>query len=140
MGEGGAAGVQDSGGHPTPVDGGEESFYDRELSAKPTKRLPGENMHVVGPTTETVIYSVSQVVSLYFSCQILGFDVILDEKLHPFLLEVNAHPSLRVDFEQPLGPGRVEYVPSPVDLEIKLPVVRDTLTIIGGKIRRWVGL
>lgn len=62
----------------------------------------------------------------------------MDEKLRPFLLEVNAHPSLRVDFEQPVRPGVVEYVPSPVDLEIKLPVVRDTLTIIGRKIR-WGG-
>ena len=73
-----------------------------------------------------------------FLSQILGFDILLDEKLRPFLLEVNAHPSLRVDFEQPVRPGVVEYVPSPVDLAIKLPVVRDTLTIIGRKIR-WGG-
>lgn len=68
--------------------------------------------------------------------QVLGIDILLDHRLRPHLLEVNAHPSLRVDFEQPVRPGVVEYVPSPVDMEIKLPVVKDTLRIIGSKIMR----
>lgn len=69
--------------------------------------------------------------------KVLGFDILLDHKLTPHLLEVNAHPSLRVDFEQPVSPGVTEYVPSPVDMEIKLPAVKDTLRIIAAKIRKY---
>ena len=70
--------------------------------------------------------------------QLLGIDVLIDRKLHPHLLEVNAHPSLRVDFEQPVKPGVVEYVPSPVDMAIKLPVVRDSLKIIAAKLKGYI--
>ena len=68
--------------------------------------------------------------------QLLGFDVLLDSQLSPHLLEVNALPSLRVDAEREVRPGVVEYLPSPVDMDIKLPVVRDTLRVIGNKIRQ----
>ena len=71
-------------------------------------------------------------VSLAF--QVLGFDILVDHKLNPHLLEVNAYPSLRVDFEQQVRPGVAEYVPSAVDMSIKLPVVKDTLRIIGAKL------
>ena len=70
--------------------------------------------------------------------QLLGVDILLDHKLRPHLLEINAHPSLRVDFEQPKSPGVVSYVPSPVDMAIKLPVVKDTLRIIAAKMKRYV--
>lgn len=69
--------------------------------------------------------------------QVLGFDVLIDSKLRPHLLEVNAHPSLRVDFEQPVKAGVVEYVPSPVDMAIKLPVVKESLQVIGAKVKRY---
>lgn len=61
--------------------------------------------------------------------------MLIDHKLRPHLLEVNAHPSLRVDYEQLVRPGVVEYLPSTVDMEIKLPVVRDSLEIIGAKLK-----
>ena len=70
--------------------------------------------------------------------QVLGIDVLIDSKLRPHLLEVNAHPSLRVDFEQPVKPGVVEYISSPVDMAIKLPVVKDSLKIIAAKLKRYV--
>lgn len=69
--------------------------------------------------------------------QVIGIDVLIDSKLRPHLLEVNAHPSLRVDFEQPIKPGVVEYIPSPVDMEIKLPVMKDSLKLIGTKVKRY---
>jgi tubulin polyglutamylase TTLL6/13 len=47
--------------------------------------------------------------------QILGFDVLLDENLKPWLLEINASPSLQAD--------------SPLDERIKTQVVKDTLRL-----------
>jgi D-alanine-D-alanine ligase-like ATP-grasp enzyme len=35
--------------------------------------------------------------------KIIGFDIILTEQLKPFLLEVNANPSLRIDFDREHG-------------------------------------
>ncbi|XP_071499177.1 tubulin polyglutamylase TTLL11-like [Diadema antillarum] len=65
------------------------------------------------------------------SCfQILGFDVLLASNLQPILLEVNANPSLRLDFENHLPNGSVELLPSPVDEEIKIPLVTDVLRLM----------
>ena len=62
--------------------------------------------------------------------QILGFDIILTEDGRPFLLEVNANPSLRIDYENEIAPGIAEYIFSPVDEEIKKPLVMDTLLLM----------
>ena len=43
----------------------------------------------------------------------------------------------RVDYEQLVRPGVVEYLPSPVDLAIKLPIVKDTLRTIARRVRGW---
>ena len=48
---------------------------------------------------------------------LLGFDIIIDSKLKPWLLEVNLSPSLATD--------------SPLDLHIKSNLVSDTLNLIG---------
>ncbi|ROI16651.1 Tubulin polyglutamylase TTLL11 [Anabarilius grahami] len=48
--------------------------------------------------------------------QILGFDILLMKNLKPVLLEVS--------------PGVYEYVPSPVDEEVKVGVIRDTLRLM----------
>ena len=47
--------------------------------------------------------------------QILGFDILLKSDGMPMLLEVNASPSMRLDYEQTVSPGVVETVKSPVD-------------------------
>ena len=62
--------------------------------------------------------------------QILGFDVLLSEGGKPYLLEVNANPSLRIDYEKEVALGICEYVHSPVDEEIKKPLVMDTLIMV----------
>lgn len=49
--------------------------------------------------------------------EIYGFDVMLDEKLKPWLLEVNISPSLSSS--------------SPLDKRIKTQLIADTLTLIG---------
>ena len=45
--------------------------------------------------------------------EILGFDVLLDEALKPWLLEVNHTPSFRTD--------------APIDHAVKAPLINDTL-------------
>ncbi|XP_036435819.1 tubulin polyglutamylase TTLL11 [Colossoma macropomum] len=62
--------------------------------------------------------------------QILGFDILLMKNLKPVLLEVNANPSMRIEHEQEVSPGVFEYVPSPVDEEVKVGVIRDTLRLM----------
>ncbi|KAL3876936.1 hypothetical protein ACJMK2_034716 [Sinanodonta woodiana] len=65
------------------------------------------------------------------SCfQILGFDILLLQNLQPMLLEINSGPSLRIDGEQEVSPGVVEYVPSPKDEEVKVALVRDALLLV----------
>nr|XP_046231941.1 tubulin polyglutamylase TTLL11 isoform X2 [Scatophagus argus]XP_046231942.1 tubulin polyglutamylase TTLL11 isoform X2 [Scatophagus argus] len=62
--------------------------------------------------------------------QILGFDILLMKNLKPVLLEVNSNPSMRIEHEQEVAPGVFEYVPSPVDKEVKVGVIRDTLRLM----------
>ncbi|KAM6975609.1 tubulin polyglutamylase TTLL11 [Tautogolabrus adspersus] len=62
--------------------------------------------------------------------QILGFDILLMKNLKPVLLEVNSNPSMRIEHEQEISPGVYEYVPSPVDEEVKVGVIRDTLRLM----------
>jgi tubulin polyglutamylase TTLL6/13 len=54
--------------------------------------------------------------------QILGFDIMLDHKCKPYLLEVNHNPSLTAD--------------SPLDEKIKGELVRDTINLLGLTKRR----
>uniref|UniRef100_A0A8C6TMM3 Tubulin tyrosine ligase-like family, member 11 n=1 Tax=Neogobius melanostomus TaxID=47308 RepID=A0A8C6TMM3_9GOBI len=62
--------------------------------------------------------------------QILGFDILLMKNLKPILLEVNSNPSMRIEHEQEVAAGVFEYVPSPVDEEVKVNVIRDTLRLM----------
>ncbi|KAM6431224.1 tubulin polyglutamylase TTLL11 isoform 2-T2 [Liasis olivaceus] len=65
------------------------------------------------------------------SCfQILGFDILLMKNLKPMLLEVNANPSMKIEHEREVSPGVIEYIPSPVDEEVKVAIIRDTLRLV----------
>ena len=55
---------------------------------------------------------------------------MLLKDMRPMLLEVNASPSMRIDYEKEVAPGISEKLHSPVDEEIKRPLIRDTLRII----------
>jgi len=57
----------------------------------------------------------------------------------PILLEVNASPSMRLDYEQQMSPGVVEVVKSPVDEDIKKALVLDTLLLVAPRIRTTSG-
>jgi len=48
--------------------------------------------------------------------QILGFDILLDHSLKPWLLEVNQTPSFSTE--------------SPLDYKIKYELIRDTLALV----------
>ncbi|XP_056147185.1 tubulin polyglutamylase TTLL11 [Lampris incognitus] len=62
--------------------------------------------------------------------QILGFDILLMKNLKPVLIEVNANPSMRIEYEQEVAPGVFVNVSSPVDKEVKVGVIRDTLRLM----------
>uniref|UniRef100_A0A8D2Q981 Uncharacterized protein n=1 Tax=Varanus komodoensis TaxID=61221 RepID=A0A8D2Q981_VARKO len=50
--------------------------------------------------------------------------------LKPILLEVNANPSMKIEYEKEVSPGVTQCVPSPVDEEVKVAVIRDTLRLV----------
>jgi tubulin polyglutamylase TTLL6/13 len=54
--------------------------------------------------------------------EVLGFDVILDHKLKPYILEVNHAASFATD--------------SPLDKKIKLDLMRDTFKILNLSVKR----
>ncbi|XP_078082535.1 tubulin polyglutamylase TTLL11 isoform X7 [Mustelus asterias] len=71
-----------------------------------------------------------------FADQILGFDILLMKNMKPVLLEVNANPSMRIEHEQEISPGLFEYVASPVDEEIKVAIIRDTLRLVDPALKK----
>ena len=54
--------------------------------------------------------------------ELLGYDILLDENLCPWLLEVNLSPSLAFD--------------SPLDLKIKANLLKDTFNLTGIRLRQ----
>ena len=68
--------------------------------------------------------------NIRFCSQLLGFDIIVLDNLRIKLLEVNANPSLRIDYQKELAPHICEYFPSVVDINIKKPLLLDILKVI----------
>ena len=66
----------------------------------------------------TVFSAIEMNVPYRTNCfEILGFDILLDDSLKPWLLEVNLSPSLNTD--------------SPLDLKIKGAMIADMFTMMG---------
>lgn len=68
--------------------------------------------------------------------QVLGLDVLLDRKARPWLIELNDHPSFRIDLSwdepgQYTMNGGSNSMPSPVDEAIKVPMLEDVLRVVG---------
>jgi len=71
---------------------------------------------VVSGESDIVCRTRRNVRSRYTCHELFGFDVILDEKLHPWLLEVNISPSL--------------HSASPLDHSVKGPLISDLLNMV----------
>ena len=54
--------------------------------------------------------------------EILGFDILIDEKLKPWLIEINHTPSFATD--------------TPLDFKIKKDVIADTIQILAMSYQR----
>jgi hypothetical protein len=61
----------------------------------------------------------------------LGFDLLIDDKLKTWILEVNDHPSLNIYFDKEYMSHRVmtEEDVCPLDLYVKSRVTRDTIIL-----------
>ena len=70
----------------------------------------------------------------YSHAQVLGVDVLLDAKARPFLLEINDHPSFRIDlsYDEPgqYSMNGLNSIPSPVDEAIKVPMLTSALRLV----------
>ena len=58
---------------------------------------------------------------------VLGIDILIDEDLKPWLLEINANPSLNVEHDTEPG---TKGVLSPIDLYVKSKVMEDAIMIV----------
>lgn len=74
---------------------------------------------------DKIVAAMKKHCSHWTNCfEILGYDVLIDSELKPWLLEANLSPSLTPD--------------SPLDLKLKAQVVSDAFTLIGmKKFDRW---
>jgi len=68
--------------------------------------------------------------------KVTGFDVLLDEQCRPWLIEINDHPSLRIDlsYDEPgqYSMNGLNSVPSPVDEAIKVDSVSSSFSRTDG--------
>jgi len=61
--------------------------------------------------------------------QIIGVDVMLDKKGKAWVIELNANPSLRTDYEEEVSPGITRSYPSVLDYHVKSQVITDAIEI-----------
>lgn len=75
-------------------------------------------------------YGTSQSLEELGNFHVLGFDIMIDENFKPWLLEINANPSLNIEHD----PNYVKLVEvSPVDYYVKEKVVEDCLDLLNLK-------
>ena len=60
----------------------------------------------------------------------MGLDILIDENMHAWLVEVNANPSLNVYTDTLLPNGDIEQNLSELDKYVKTMLMSDTLRVI----------
>lgn len=61
--------------------------------------------------------------------QILGLDILVDESLNAWLMEVNANPSLNVYVDKELPNGDIEQTLCELDKYVKSMLIADTFKL-----------
>ncbi len=61
--------------------------------------------------------------------QVLGFDILADENLDCYLLEINDHPSLDIYLEKDFMGGGLPKSLSKIDLHVKKTVIQDAIKV-----------
>jgi len=61
--------------------------------------------------------------------QILGFDILVNEALDCYLLEINDHPSLDIYLEKDFMGGGGPKTLSKIDLHVKKTVLKDAIKV-----------
>ncbi|KAL4856100.1 Tubulin polyglutamylase ttll6 [Chlorella vulgaris] len=80
-------------------------------------RRQGHDFEALWSTVKELVAKTLISVQPMLQYQLLGLDVLIDEGLKPWLIEVNHSPSLSTD--------------TPLDLEVKSRVVRESLELVG---------
>jgi hypothetical protein len=102
---------------------------------EPMKNIIRNSLSVLRPTIEHEYtkllgkfkHSLNQ---KYF--QILGYDIMYDEKLQPWVFEINSYPSMNIMSEKDCADGKIIRERSEIDERIKGRVCLDACKIVTG--------
>jgi len=61
----------------------------------------------------------------------LGLDILIDEQMNAWLIEINANPSLNVYVDKELPNGDIEQTLSELDKYVKAMLITDTIKLVG---------
>lgn len=106
----------------------EASGYKKDDLMKPTERLIKKFMTAIYPFLHFSYENIFRGKKLN-SFHVIGMDILYDENLNPFLMEINSNPSLSVT--TPVNNGKKgEAKVSPIDMFVKEKVVEDAIKIV----------
>jgi tubulin polyglutamylase TTLL11 len=120
----------------------EQNGYPVDVIKRNIKDLVVKTLLAIQPAMNLQLKSYLKLAKVeklrYF--HILGVDVLLTQDCRAWLLEINANPSLRIDFEQEVKPGVMQSFPSELDRYVKTKVVEDAIKIAVMKKREQIAL